>query len=242
MLSSSKIALFLGVFSLTVPACALVLGDFEPAGTGGSGGTASTAVQSSAAASVGGAGGTLGVTATAGTGGAMATSGSSSSAGGNGGGMSSSSASSGSSSTSTSASSSSSGGGGCSGDNDCTALNNACQTGICVDFMCKPLYAPVGTAPPAAQTPGNCQKNICDGVGGLASVNDDTDKPLPSNPCQVGGCSLGMPVFMNAVNSTPCPGGTCTQGSCSPFDGGGPSMDGGVGLDGGVIPSLDWTQ
>ena len=38
----------------------------------------------------------------------------------------------------------------------------------------------------AAQTPRDCKKNVCNGQGGVTTVNDDLDLPVDSNACTSG--------------------------------------------------------
>ncbi|MEP7122540.1 MAG: hypothetical protein ABJE95_16580 [Byssovorax sp.] len=177
MLSSSKIALFCLSIGLVAPACALVLGDFDPitaGGTGGLGGAGSTTNQSSAATAVGGAGGT---SASASVGGAPATSGTSASSSGD------------SSSASTST-------GGCT--EDCTASAPPCKLGACVGVSCQYTNVPKDTpcTGGTCDVSGNCVATV--GSGGGCTKAVDCMAQLPQ--CKVPTCTGGVCGSKNEMN------------------------------------------
>ncbi|MFT3774616.1 MAG: lamin tail domain-containing protein [Minicystis sp.] len=59
----------------------------------------------------------------------------------------------------------------------------------------------------AAQTAGDCKKSVCDGSGGVTTIDDDLDINDDKNDCTTDGCSAG------AAKHTPLPSGTsCTAG------------------------------
>lgn len=178
MLSSSKIALFCLSVGLVAPACALVLGDFEPAttgGTGGLGGAASTTNQSSAAASMGGAGGMSAVSSTSGN-----------SAAGTGG-----------SSTSAATTTASASTGGCA--EDCAAAAGACKIGTCVGTSCQNSNS-------LKDTP--CSGGSCNGLGscvakmGMACAID-ADCANLNNKCQSATCQNMVCFIMYVPANTP---------------------------------------
>ncbi|APR82037.1 Tetratricopeptide TPR_2 repeat protein [Minicystis rosea] len=85
--------------------------------------------------------------------------------------------------------------------NEC--VTRACQAGCCVIDNVSAL------TPIAAQTAGDCKKEVCNGSGATASVVDDTDAPAGQDACHQGGCNGGE------KTQTPMPAGT----KCS-FSGG----------------------
>jgi hypothetical protein len=65
-------------------------------------------------------------------------------------------------------------------------------------------------APASLQTPGNCQKVVCDGSGGSVMVDDPTDLPTSSSACLLDPACCGpsplTPCFTDAPTGTPCTG------------------------------------
>ncbi len=112
--------------------------------------------------------------------------------------------------------------------------NNQCQSGVCgtsgVGHCCTSVCSPSGgacgatdcdgagscsfpgstTAPAGFQTPGDCQKIVCNGSGGVMSVDDATDLPTSSTECLINpGCSGPSPltpVFTDSATGTSCVG------------------------------------
>lgn len=65
----------------------------------------------------------------------------------------------------------------------------------------------IGTVPGSCQTPGNCQKVVCDGSGGTKSVHDPTDLPTSTTACLVSPACTSMPLakaFTPAATGTSC--------------------------------------
>ena len=102
--------------------------------------------------------------------------------------------------------------GGCTTSADCGPATE-CATPVCVNGTCQTTFAPAGT-PTQSQTPGDCKRNVCSGMGGTTSVPDDTDVPPTTNPCTRPVCTMGVLSFPNSPNGTACPGGTCQAGVC----------------------------
>ncbi|HEY4119017.1 MAG TPA: hypothetical protein VGM56_14225, partial [Byssovorax sp.] len=96
------------------------------------------------------------------------------------------------------------------GTHCCTA---ACSTaGACGATDCNSSGACVfpgfSTAPAALQTPGDCQKIVCDGSGGTTSVDDATDIPTSNSVCLTNPSCCGpsplTPCFSDAPTGTSC--------------------------------------
>lgn len=197
MLISSKIALLCGVLVVAAPACALLVGDFEPAvtgGTGGAGGATSSSGVVTSNVTVGAGGMTTGpgsVTSgpSSGSGGSSST-GASASAG-SGGADPTSTAAATTSAASTTASSTTGGGNCLDPKSDCNPPP-VCNMAVCLNGVCSTAPLDVGAVVPG-DPKGNCKKSICDGVGNVAVVNDDTDTPAPTNDCYTGICQMGAP-------------------------------------------------
>ena len=95
---------------------------------------------------------------------------------------------------------------GCVMASDCPGAATECQAPACTSGVCGFNYTANGTAV-AAQTPGDCKKNVCNGAGGVATIADDTDVPVDGDPCTSDVCSNGTP------SNPPAPAGTaCTVG------------------------------
>jgi hypothetical protein len=98
---------------------------------------------------------------------------------------------------------------GCIGAADCPGSDTACQTRVCTAAgQCDISNALAGTVlPPASQMAGDCKRSQCDGMGNVASVADDTDKPVDGNTCTQDLCTLGVP-----SNPPEPPDTACAQG------------------------------
>src|SRR6185437_11638216 len=92
---------------------------------------------------------------------------------------------------------------GCIMDSDC-GVNDACATHTCLGGMCTGTDTPAGTGNPAGQVAGNCQKLVCNGLGGTMSIADDSNLPTSTNPCVTTGCSGGVPSQASAPSGAPC--------------------------------------
>jgi hypothetical protein len=89
----------------------------------------------------------------------------------------------------------------CDGNGKCVACNNAgqctqppdCQVATCKNNACGVDNVMQGQAA-KTQTGGDCQKNVCDGMGKFASSIDNTDAPAcNNNACVSAGCNNGNP-------------------------------------------------
>jgi hypothetical protein len=94
---------------------------------------------------------------------------------------------------------------GCQGPESCPGLDTECEQRSCTSGTCGFLYAPSGTSA-TAQMPGDCKKNVCNGLGHISVVFDATDAPDSGNECIIDGCSMGTP-----VTSPKAAGGVCAE-------------------------------
>lgn len=95
---------------------------------------------------------------------------------------------------------------GCLNAKDCGGQDTECQTRVCNTGVCGLNFAPSGT-PVAAQTPNDCQQNVCDGSGNTTVIADNSDVASDGVECTTDTCSGGAPSYP----PTP-PGGACTIG------------------------------
>src|SRR5581483_3106157 len=58
--------------------------------------------------------------------------------------------------------------------------------------------------PVITQTSGDCKKSQCDGLGAIAAVADDTDKPVDGNACTQDVCTSGAPSNPPVAAGTSC--------------------------------------
>jgi hypothetical protein len=109
---------------------------------------------------------------------------------------------------------------GCASATSCPGEDTECQTRTCLAGVCGMEYAASGT-PLSTQTPGDCQKDVCDGAGGVTQVVDDTDVPGDDgNPCTENSCTDGVPYPLLPAG-TQCrfvPASVCdATGACVPL-------------------------
>lgn len=103
---------------------------------------------------------------------------------------------------------------GCATSSDC-GTSTACATFTCNAGACSASYVPVGQGDPGGQQPGNCQKVVCDGLGGTTTIADDGDVPDDGNACTADKCSGGAASNPPHPAGTGCGGGQCDgAGSC----------------------------
>ncbi|MEZ4295154.1 MAG: hypothetical protein R3B70_09260 [Polyangiaceae bacterium] len=107
----------------------------------------------------------------------------------------------------------------CTAPSDCPGTDNDCQTRICNSNTCGYNFTSNGTLT-SSQTSGDCKQNVCDGSGGVVSVNLDTDVPVDGNQCTDDACAAGVPSNPPSPQGTPCTqaGGTVCDGAgvCAP--------------------------
>jgi hypothetical protein len=99
----------------------------------------------------------------------------------------------------------------CNTVSDCPAAT-FCSSPTCTNNVCGETFIPSGTAlPNGAQTAGDCQQIVCNGAGGITSVNDAADLPKPTTACETNPACTGNPL---TPSFTPAPTGTdCTSDS-----------------------------
>ncbi|MFT3773531.1 MAG: hypothetical protein QM820_49780 [Minicystis sp.] len=91
-----------------------------------------------------------------------------------------------------------------------------CFTWNCdTNDTCQQAFVPAGMGDPAGGTPGDCKRNVCDGMGGVMTVPDATDVPANPSACTLGACTGSAPTTKPAPASATCLGGTCDgMGNC----------------------------
>jgi hypothetical protein len=95
----------------------------------------------------------------------------------------------------------------CLSDANCDLSHDAaCTKTHCVAGACVPVPEPANT-PVADTAAGDCHGNVCDGMGAVMSVVDDTDVTVDGNTCTQDLCLGGV-----ATNPTVTPAGSaCSQ-------------------------------
>jgi hypothetical protein len=95
----------------------------------------------------------------------------------------------------------------CNVDNDCPATGNECAPNVCTNHAC--VANNLGASHVfSQQNPHDCQKIVCNGAGGVTSINDPTDLPVSNTVCQINPACTGSPL---APSFTSQPAGTdCT--------------------------------
>ena len=112
---------------------------------------------------------------------------------------------------------------GCLSAMDCAGSDTECQTRVCNANICGLNFTASGT-PVAAQTPNDCQKNVCNGSGGVTVIADNSDVASDGVECTTDTCSGGAPSYPPAPPGSPCSvgGAYCNNfggcGVCAPGD------------------------
>lgn len=92
----------------------------------------------------------------------------------------------------------------CNAPAQCPGSDTECQSRTCTANACGLDFVAVGTAT-ATQSAGDCKETQCNGSGGTAIVNDDTDTPLnDGNTCTGETCSGGMALHPPQPLDTMC--------------------------------------
>jgi hypothetical protein len=81
----------------------------------------------------------------------------------------------------------------CGMPSDCPDPGTECKTRTCDAGCCGTTNAADLTATTTGQTAKDCQQQVCDGMGGVKAVADDTDKPDDQDACHSGACTGGVP-------------------------------------------------
>lgn len=104
----------------------------------------------------------------------------------------------------------------CLSDANCdTSHDTVCNKTHCVAGACTFVPENAGTAA-GDPTAGDCHKNVCDGLGAVSSVADDTDVPVDGLTCTQDVCLGGV-----ATNPAVTPGTACGQNGGTHCDSGG---------------------
>jgi cysteine-rich repeat protein len=94
-------------------------------------------------------------------------------------------------------------GGPCNGAEDCPAPAGECLVAACNDGVCGEAAVARG-APTSVQTPGDCQRTICDGEGGTVTENEGDDVADDGKTCTIESCRDGVPTQKDAPFQTAC--------------------------------------
>lgn len=104
----------------------------------------------------------------------------------------------------------------CNAIADCGPTGNECVVATCNANTCGTMNLGNSHTLTTGQTAGNCQRRVCDGAGGITSVDDATDLPTASTVCQINPSCAGSPL---APAFDPAPTGTdCTADGVAPRD------------------------
>jgi hypothetical protein len=104
----------------------------------------------------------------------------------------------------------------CNAPADCPATGNECVTRTCVANTCGTMNLGASHTLSTGQTPGDCQRIVCNGAGGTTSADDPTDLPASSTVCLTNPACTGVPL---APSFTPAAAGTdCTADNNPPND------------------------
>lgn len=96
----------------------------------------------------------------------------------------------------------------CNAPSDCAHLppSSECGERLCESGACVMNAVQAGT-PLTNQSSTPCVVDVCDGMGGITTENDDLDLPNDSNPCTDNLCQNGVAMF------PPNPSATCLGGA-----------------------------
>ncbi|MBT9560238.1 MAG: hypothetical protein IV100_29685 [Myxococcales bacterium] len=90
---------------------------------------------------------------------------------------------------------------------DCPSTGNECVAATCVDNECGTENLGETTTVQDGQTPGDCQRLVCDGAGDSKSVGDVLDLPVATTACLVSPSCEGVPLepaFSFAATGSSC--------------------------------------
>lgn len=95
----------------------------------------------------------------------------------------------------------------CNSASDCPATGNECIAATCVDHVCGTENLGESVTATEGQSPGDCQKLVCNGAGGTKSVDDPEDVPTSTTVCLTNPTCAGTPLapaFTPAAPGTDC--------------------------------------
>lgn len=97
----------------------------------------------------------------------------------------------------------------CLAPTDCPTSTNECVVPTCsAAHACATTNLDASHTYSTGQTPGNCQKIVCNGAGATTTADDPTDLPTATTVCKIDPACTGTPL---APSFTPAPAGTdCT--------------------------------
>src|SRR5207237_915612 len=101
--------------------------------------------------------------------------------------------------------------GGCTQNSDC-GVNNLCATYACTAGICNTSFVPNGQGN-LANTPGDCQKTVCNGMGSPITIADASDLPNDNNECTKDLCSNGTASHSPESTAKTCKGGGHCDGN-----------------------------
>jgi hypothetical protein len=102
----------------------------------------------------------------------------------------------------------------CNAPSDCPATGNECTTRTCTGNVCGVANLGATHTLSTGQSPGDCQKIVCNGAGGITSIDDPTDLPTSSTVCLSAPACSGSPLTPSFTPATP--GTDCTADGQSP--------------------------
>ena len=95
----------------------------------------------------------------------------------------------------------------CGVPTDCPAPPNECVVNTCNANVCGVVLLTSSHVMKAGQITGDCKVLVCDGAGGITSIDDATDVPKLTTVCQTNPVCSGTPLaphFMDAPTGTSC--------------------------------------
>ena len=110
---------------------------------------------------------------------------------------------------------------GCNSPQDCQGTDDECKARTCLNQECGVAYTPNDTLV-AAQTDGDCVKQVCNGAGSIVPAQDYIDVPADDgNQCTDEVCTNGTPGHPNKSAGSACndangctQSDTCQAGAC----------------------------
>jgi hypothetical protein len=91
----------------------------------------------------------------------------------------------------------------CSKDAECTGQATECKKPACLMGTCGFDFTAANTVL-MMQTPSDCLKSVCDGMGNVKSVPDDMDLEDDKNDCTTDTCAQGIPKHDPKAAETAC--------------------------------------